>query len=143
MRVLSLAFGLLMVAAGAVQSTGPALVVSGVALLAVVAGLVSRGAAVVAVLATAGALALSAPSPVLAALAGMAAMVYLVLRHATAGDAAAVLTVPTMLAALGFSGVTVVGATVPLSLPWVPLIAPLTVVALYVIGVDRYVGDTR
>ncbi|MCV7015496.1 hypothetical protein H7I40_24145 [Mycolicibacterium madagascariense] len=132
-----------MVAAGAVQSSGPALLAAGVALLAVLAGVAFRGAAAVGVLATAGALALSAPSPVLAALAGMSALVYLMLRYASTGDAAAVLTVPTMLGALGFSAIAVVGATVPLSLPWVPLIAPLAVVALYVVGVDRYVGDGR
>ena len=141
MRVLSLAFGLLMVAAATVGSSGPALVVSAAALLAVVAGLVSRAGATVAVVATAGALALSGPVPVVAALAGLAATFYLVLRHAGAGDPAMALTAPTILAALGLSAVAVIGATLPFSLPWVPLVAPLAAVAIYVIVVNRYVGD--
>jgi hypothetical protein len=143
MRVLSLAFGLLMMAAATVGSSGPALGVSAAALLAVVAGLVSRAGATVAVVATAtaGALALSGPVPVVAALAGLAATFYLVLRHAGAGDPAMALTAPTILAALGLSAVAVIGATLPFSLPWVPLVAPLAAVAIYVIVVNRYVGD--
>jgi hypothetical protein len=141
MRVLSLAFGLLMVAAGTVQSSGPGLVAAAAALLAVAAGVLSRVAATVAVVAIVGALALSAPSPVIAALAGVAATVYLVLRHARGGDAAAVMSAPTVLAALGLSAIAVVGATLPFSLPWVPLVAPLTAVAMYVIVVSGYAGD--
>jgi hypothetical protein len=37
-----------------------------------------------------------------------------------------------VLGALGLSAVTVLGATVALALPWVPLVAPLAVVAIYV-----------
>ena len=135
MRALSLAFGLLMVAAGTVRSDGPALVVAAIAGLAVVVGLVSRVAATVAVVATAAALALSEPSPVVAVIAGLAATAFLVLRHAGGGDAAmasTVLTAPTVLGALGLSAAAVLGATIPLSLPWVPLVAPIAVVAIYV-----------
>ncbi|MET0476114.1 MAG: hypothetical protein ABW001_15890 [Mycobacterium sp.] len=138
MRVLSLAFGLLMVAAGAVQGDGVALVAAAAALVAVVVGLVSRVSATLAVVATAAALALSAPSPVLAALAGVSATVYLVLRHSRARDASA-LTIPTVLGALGLSAAVVLGTAVPLALPWVPLVAPLAVVVLYVLAVNQYV----
>jgi hypothetical protein len=141
MRALSFAFGLLMVAAGTVQSGGPALLASAAALLAVVAGVVARVAATLAVAATVAALALSGPSPVVAAVAGLAATVYLVLRHARGGDAAPALTAPTVVGALGLSAVAVLGASIPLALPWLPLVAPLVVVAAYVIVVDRYVGD--
>lgn len=140
-RLLSLAFGLLMVAAATVASSGPALVLATVAVLALLAGLVIRLASTLAVVAVVGALALSEPSPVVAAIAGLAATAYLVVRHADGTDAASVLTVPTVLAALGLSAVTVLGATVPLALPWVPLVAPLAVVAAYVIVLDRYAGD--
>lgn len=140
MRALSFAFGLLMVAAGTVQSGGSALVVSAAALLAVVMGLVSRVAATLGVVATAVALALATPSPVVAAIAGVAATVYLVLRHARAGDAAVALTAPTVVGALGLSAVGVLGAAVPLGLPWIPLVAPLAVVALYVIVVAPLVS---
>ncbi len=132
MRALSFAFGLLMVAAGTVQSGGSALVVSAAALLAVAVGLVSRVAATLAVAATAVALALSTPSPVVAAIAGVAATVYLVLRHARGGDSAMALTAPTVLGVLGLSAVAILGAAIPLALPWVPLVAPLAVVAIYV-----------
>jgi hypothetical protein len=140
MRALSLAFGLLMVAAGTVQSGGPALVVAALALAAVVVGLVSRVSATVAVVATAAALALSGPSPVIAALAGLAATVYLALRHATAGDTSTSLTAPTVLGALGLSAAAVLGTSIPLALPWVPLVAPLAVVAIYVIVIAPLVS---
>jgi hypothetical protein len=141
MRLLSFAFGVLMVAAGTVQSGGQALVVSTASLAAVVLGLISRAAATLAVVATAVTLALSGASPVVAALAGLAATVYLVLRHARGADASSALTMPTLLGAVGLCTVAVLGAVLPLSLPWVPLVAPLAVVAAYVIVVDRYVGD--
>lgn len=140
-RLLSLAFGLLMVAAAALASDGPALVLAAAAVAALLAGLVIRLAATLAVVAVVGALALSEPSPVVAAIAGLAATAYLVVRHADGTDAASALTVPTVLAALGLSAVTVLGATVPLALPWVPLVAPLAVVAAYVIVLDRYAGN--
>ena len=140
-RLLSLAFGLLMVAAATLASGGPALVLAAVAVTALLAGLVIRLAATVAVVAVVGALALSEPSPVVAAIAGLSATAYLVVRHADGTDAASALTVPTVLAALGLSAVTVLGATVPLALPWVPLVAPLAVVAAYVIVLDRYAGN--
>jgi hypothetical protein len=139
MRALSLAFGLLMVAAATVQGTGPGLVVSAAALIAVVAGLAWRGCATLAVVATAAALALSGPSPAIAALAGVAATVYLALRHARSGDASTSLTMPTVVGALGLSAAAVVGTAVPLALPWVPLVAPLAVVAVYVLAVGEYV----
>jgi hypothetical protein len=141
MRALSFAFGLLMVAAGSVQSGGPALVASAVALVAVVAGVVSRMAATLAVVATIAAVALSGPLPVLAAVAGLAATVYLVLRHARGGDAGTALPAPTLVGALGLTAAALLGASLPLSLPWVPLAAPLVVVAVYVLAVNGYVGD--
>ena len=140
-RLLSLAFGLLMVAAATLASGGPALVLAAVAVAALLVGLVIRLAATLAVVAVVGALALSEPSPVVAAIAGLSATAYLVVRHADGTDAASALTVPTVLAALGLSAVTVLGATVPLALPWVPLVAPLAVVAAYVIVLDRYAGN--
>ena len=140
-RLLSLAFGLLMVAAATLASGGPALVLAAVAVAALLVGVVIRLAATLAVVAVVGALALSEPSPVVAAIAGLSATAYLVVRHADGTDAASALTVPTVLAALGLSAVTVLGATVPLALPWVPLVAPLAVVAAYVIVLDRYAGN--
>ena len=140
MRSLSAAFGLLMVASATVQSGGPALVASMVALLAVAVGWFWRVAATLAVTSTALALALSHPSPVVAAIAGVAATVYLVLRHGGGGDAAGALTAPTVAGILGLSAVAVLGTAVPLGLPWIPLVAPLAVVAGYVIVIAPLVS---
>lgn len=137
-RSLSLAFGLVMVAAATVPADGPALIAAAVALVAVLVGVVSRVAATLAVVATALALALASPSPVIAGLAGLTATVYLALRHGRA-DAINSLTVPTMLGALGLSAAAVLGAAVPVTLPWVPLIAPLALVASYLMAISRYV----
>jgi hypothetical protein len=137
-RALSLAFGLLMVAAVTVQSEGPALVTASAALFAVVVGLVSPVAATLAVMTTVVVLALSGPSPALAAVAGVAATAYLALRHAE-GHAPTLLSKPTLLGALGLSAVAVLASTVPLTLPWVPLVAPLAVVAIYVVVVAPFV----
>ncbi len=156
MRALCLAFGLLMVAAAAVQANGPALAVAGVAGVAVLAGTALRGTALdrttrwgtalvgrtlttVAVVATAVALGVSDPSPAVAALAGVAATVHLVLWHARSDHPSASLTVPTVVGALGLSAAAVLGAAVPLALPWVPLVAPLAVVAIYVLALGQYV----
>jgi hypothetical protein len=138
-RTLSFAFGLLMVAAGAVRSDGAALVAAAVATSAVAVGLVSAVAPTVAVVATAVALVLSGPPPAVAAVAGVAATVYLALRHARADGTSTVLTMPTVLGALGLSAVAVLGAATPLALPWVPLVAPVAVVAVYVVVVAPFV----
>ncbi|TPG35210.1 hypothetical protein [Mycolicibacterium hodleri] len=140
MRALSFAFGLLMVAAATVQSDGSALAVSAAAFVAVVLGIASRMAATFAVVAAAVALALSSPSPVVAMIAGLAATAYLVLRHARGGDAAMALTAPTVLGALGLSVVAVLGAAVPAVLPWVPLVAPLAVVVIYLAVIAPFVS---
>jgi hypothetical protein len=136
MRALSFAFGLVMVAAATVQTHGAATVFAVVALLAVVVGLASRAAAVLAVLATVAVLAISDPAPLTAALAGVAATLYLVLRHAHPAS----LSVPTVLGAVGLSAVAVLGTAVPVALPWVPLVAPLAVVVIYVLVLAPLVG---
>ena len=128
-RALSFAFGLLMVAAGALRGDQSALVASAVGVLAVVVGIRFGAAATLAVAATVVALALSDPSPVLAAVAGLAAACYLVLRHASRGEA---MTLPTVLGAVGLSAVAGLGAAMPMTLPWVPLVAPLAVLLIYV-----------
>ena len=119
---------------------------AGVAGVAVLVGTVPVGRmpagrvlGTVAVVATALALGISDPSPAVAALAGVAATVHLVLRHARSDHASASLTVPTVVGALGLSAAAVLGAAVPLALPWVPLVAPLVVVAIYVLALGQYV----
>lgn len=135
-RALSLAFGLLMVAAGAVQADGPALVASAIGLAAVLTGVLIRSVATLAVVATVLALALSEPSPAIVAIAGLGAAAYLVLRHARGGGDA--VTVPTMLGAVGLTVVAMLGAAIPLGLPWIPLVAPLAVIVVYAMVLGRF-----
>ncbi len=80
-RAIAAAFGLVMVAAAAVQADGAALVAAGLAALAVLAGTVIRPVATLAVLLTAAAIVLADTPPMLAALCGLSAAGYLVLRH--------------------------------------------------------------
>jgi hypothetical protein len=67
-------------------------------------------------------------------LAGLAATAYLVLRHSTA-------TVPTMLFAVGFAGAVALAVAVPVYLPWLPLIAPLALLAGYLLALRPFVGS--
>ena len=126
-RAVSTAFGLVMVASAAVQADGPGLVAAVVAAAAVLAGSVFRPAATIAVLTTVAVLVLADAPPVLTATSGLCAAAYLVLRHTAA------VTSPTMLGAVGFTAVGLAAASLPIQLPWVPLLAPLAVLVLYVL----------
>jgi hypothetical protein len=125
-RALSSAFGLVMVAAAAVGADDAALIAAGLAALAVLAGSVFRPAATLAVLLTAAALVLDDAPAMLAAVAGLCAAGYLVLRHTAA------ITPPTVIGALSFSVATLAAVSVPIELPWAPLVAPLAVLTLVV-----------
>ncbi len=124
---LSLLFALTMLAAVALSAGGLALIPLGVSAAAVLVGQWECRAAVLAVVACAAALALSNPDAASAAMAGLAATAYLVLRHAT-------LTPPTALGAVGFTTVAVAAATVG-SFAWIPLLAPVLVIALFALVV--------
>lgn len=132
-RTLSTGFGLLMVVVAGVQAHGAAVVVSVLAVTAVIAGLVFRAAATGAVLLTVVALAVSDPPPLVAALSGLSAATYLLLRHA-AGARVVTTTGPTLIAMLGFTLAGVVATAVSLDLPWLPLLAPPAVVVIYALA---------
>lgn len=126
----STVFGVLM----AVAAAGPrpvGLVAAALALLAVGVGVVYRPASAVAVAAAAVALALSDPPVLSAALCGLSAAVYLVIRHA-AGTEVVTTTGPTVLGMLGFTGAAVLAGFGPWQLAWVSLLAPAAVVAIMV-----------
>jgi hypothetical protein len=134
-HLLSTAFGLMMVAAAGFQTTGVALVVAMVAGVAVLAGIALRVAATVAVLSAAAAIVISDAPPMLAALAGLSAACYLVLRYTEAGLAGVIgASAPALIAALGFTFVGVLAASFPFELPWLPLLAPLAVLGIYVLA---------
>ncbi|WP_422743046.1 hypothetical protein ACN27E_16480 [Mycobacterium sp. WMMD1722] len=131
--LLPTACGLLAVAASAVRADGPALVLVAASTVAVLAGARFRPAATVAVLGAVATVAVSDPAPLFTALAGFAAVGYLLLRH---GDST--VTPPSMLAAAGFAAVATVVAALPLHLPWLPLAAPLALFGGYFVALRPY-----
>lgn len=137
-RFFSLVFGLLMAAAAAVGSQGPALAAAAGAVLAVGLGTVFRSAATVAVLLTVTVIVASDPSHVLAALSGLCAAAYLVCRHAS-GDVVTG-SWPTIIAAVGFTFIGLVATSFPLQVPWLPLVAPLAVLAIYVLATRPFLN---
>lgn len=139
-RVLSTAFGLLMVAAVAVQADAHALVAAVVGAASVLASIQFSRAATVAVIACVVGIALSEPNPMLATLAGLNATGYLLLRHAGAREA---LTRPTMVGVFGLAALGLVATTIPVELPWAPLVAPFVVLAVFVIAIRPLVGAGR
>lgn len=141
-HLLSTACGLLMVAAVGVgtHGTGRAIAVS--ALFAVGAAVVVRPLATLAVLLSVLVLAVSNPTAVVAAVAGLAATVYLVLRHAAgSGVGLDSVSMTTLVSALGFTLVGLVATAFPLQLPWLPLLAPLAVFAIYVLATRPFLRE--
>lgn len=131
-RLVAALFGVAMTAAATVGADNRGLAVATVALVAIVAGLYVRVAATVAVLSAVCAIALMQPHPLLAAASGVCATAYLVLTYATLTRATAV----------GIAGFAVVGALatmVPAGLPWLPVLAPVAVVAAVGVALSPFV----
>jgi hypothetical protein len=126
-RALASAFGLVMVAAAAMQADGPALVAAAAAAVAVLVGNIFRLAATLAVMLTVAVIAFADAPPMLAVLSGLSAAAYLVLRHTVA------VTLPTVIASVGFAAAGLAAASIPIEVPWLPLLAPLAVLALFVL----------
>ncbi|OBK14337.1 hypothetical protein [Mycobacterium asiaticum] len=137
-RVLSLMLGVLMVAAATVGQGGPALALGAAAILAVGLGTIYRPASTVAVSLTAMTLLFSDASHVLAAVSGLSAAGYLAYRYAMAGENA--WNGPTTVAAVGFTFAGLVATSFPLQVPWLPLIAPLAVLAIYVLATRPFIN---
>jgi hypothetical protein len=134
-RALSLAFGFVMVAATAFAADDQALIAAALCALAVLVGSVFRPAATIAVLLAGAALVLDDAPALMAALAGLCATCYLVLRHTDAVSA------PTVIGAVAFTTLALAAASVPSTLPWVPLVTPLTVLALVVFATRPFWAD--
>jgi hypothetical protein len=132
-RLLAAAFGLVMAGAAAVGADAPARFAVAVALIAVLAGLYLRVAATVAVLAVIGAVALTGPQPVLAAVSGVCAAAYLVLTHAA-------VTRPTAVGIVGFAAVGILATALPPGVSWLPLLAPVAVVAAIGVALSPFLG---
>lgn len=134
-RALSTAFGLVMIAAAAVQADDAAMIAAGLAVLAVLVGNIFRPAATAAVLVAAAVLVLNDTPAMLAALSGLCAACYLVLRHT------AIITAPTVIGAVGFTAAGLAAVSLPLQLPWAPLVAPLAVLALAALATRPFWAD--
>jgi hypothetical protein len=128
--VFSTGFGLLMAAAAAVNAGRPGLVCAGLAVLAMVTALRFPSCATFSVIFVIAAIVLSDPPPVFAALAGLSAAAYLVIRHA-AGTGVVTTTRATVAGMVGFTLVGTAAAVAPVSLPWLPLLAPPAVVVMF------------
>ncbi len=106
------------------------------------AGIQFRPAATLAVLFTVSAIVLSAPQPIFAALSGLSATAYLVLRHA-ASSAGVSATQPTIVGAIALTFAGLIATLIPLHLPWLPLLAPVTVLTSYVIVTQPFLRDQK
>jgi hypothetical protein len=134
-QAFSTGFGLLMVGLAAVGAHGPAVVAAAAALIAVAVGVVFRPAATLAVLLSVATIVVSNQSLVFAAWCGLCAVAYLICRHAVAAPPGAVMwSWPTVIGAVGFTSAGLVATSFPLQLPWLPLAAPLAVLAIYVLA---------
>lgn len=142
--VFSTAFGLLMAAAAAIHTGRVGTIAASLACLAVLVGLRYRAAATLAVLLAIVALVGSDAYPLYAAVAGLSAAAYLVIRHA-AGPTGGIVTTtrPTVLGMVGFTLVGVLATVIPGSWPWLPLAAPAAVVVIFVLATFPFVRDRR
>lgn len=131
---MAIAFGAAMVTPLAVGGHGPAVVAAVLAAVAVVVGIRWRAAATAAVLAAIAAIVLSDAPPLVATLCGFAAAAYLVTRHAAGGPGLVTATQPAVVGAVGFTIAGLAAMAFPLRLPWLPLLAPLAVLAIYALA---------
>lgn len=134
-------FGLLMVGLAADGWQGPAVVAWVAALITVAVGAVFRRAATVAVLLAAITVILTDPPLIFVALSGLCAAAYLVCRHAAGAAAPVVLdSWPTAVGAVGFTFAGLVATSFPLQLPWLPLVAPLGALVIYLLAIRPFMS---
>lgn len=134
-------FGLLMVGLAADGWHGSAVAAWVPALIAVAVGTVYRRAATVAVLLAAVTVLLSSPPPLFVALSGLCAAAYLVCRHAASASALVVLdSWPTAVGAVGFTFAGLVATSFPVQLPWLPLVAPLGALLIYLLAIRPFMS---
>lgn len=134
-------FGVLMVGLAVAGSHGWLAIAGGtVALIAVGVAVAFRPAATLAVLLSVATILVSNPSLVFAAWSGLCAAAYLVCRHAVGTPEGVVLwSWPTVSGAVGFTVAGIVATSFPLEVPWLPLAAPLGVLAIYVVVTRPFV----
>lgn len=138
----STAFGLLMVTSAAIHADRSGAIAIGLAVAALLTGLRYRSAATFSVLLVIVAMVLSPPPLLFAALSGLSAAAYLVMRHAV-GLGVVTTTRATVLAMVGFTVVGVVATSLPLRLPWLPLLAPPAVVVMFLLVTIPFLRGRR
>lgn len=139
--VFATVFGVLMVGLAADGSYGFVVLVWVTALIAVLVGAVYRPAASVAVLLAVITIMLSDPPLVFVALSGLCAAAYLVCRHAVGASTLVVLgSSPTAIAAVGFTFAGLAATSFPLQLPWLPLVAPLATLVIYLLAIRPFLS---
>lgn len=124
--------GLSMAAVAGSGAAGTTRIVALLSAGAVLLGLRWRVAATMAVVLAVVVIGLADPSNVAAAVAGLAAVGYLALRHL------GTVSPPTAIFALGFTVAGLVATVFPWQLPWLPLLAPFAVFGLYVVAVQPF-----
>ncbi len=140
-RALSAAFGAVMVLTAGIGGGPVVLAILAAAGAAVAAGLFDRRAALVAVLATVVALAVGTPTPLFAAVSGLAAATYLLTGYADR-TGAVTLTVPTVAGLVGFTLAGLAATAVTTAVTWAPLLAPAVMAAvLIVVVIPLLAGD--
>jgi hypothetical protein len=141
-QVLATASGVAMVTVAGIGAHGAARAAAASALVAVVAAILLRPVATLAVLLTVAVIVLSSPDVALVAASGLFAAVYLVLRHAAAGTVGLnSVSGATMSSALGFAFAGLVASAFPFRLPWLPLLAPSAVFAVYLLATRPFLRD--
>ncbi len=128
--------GAAMAAAAGFGAHGVAAIAALAAVGAVLAGLWWRAVSTAAVLFAVVAIGLADPPTVSAAVAGLAAVAYLLLRHA--GEGTATVTAPALLGAAGFSIVGVLAAGFPWQLPWTSVAAAPAALGCYLLALRSY-----
>ena len=108
----------------------------------VAAGLFDRRVAVAGVLLTVVALALGAPTPLFAAVSGLAAATYLLTGYADV-TGANTLTVPTVAGLIGFTLAGLAATAITTKVSWVPLLAPAVMTAVLVVLAIPLLGSNR
>lgn len=131
-QALSVLCGLAMAAVAGVGASGAATIAALLAAGAVLLGLRWPVAATVAVVLVVVAIGLADPPTVSAAVAGLAAVGYLALRHV------GTVTPPTVIFALGFTVAGLVATVFPWQLPWLPLLAPFAAFGLYTVAAQPF-----
>jgi hypothetical protein len=135
--VLSGVCGLAMAAAAGFGTSGIAAAGALLTVGAVLAGLWWRPAATAAVALAVAVLGFADPPTVSAVVAGLAAVGYLALRHA------GTMTPATVIGALGFTVAGLAATAFPLSLPWLPLLAPFAVLGVYILVAQPFLDAER